>query len=292
MDPGWDLEANVETLAAALMRTGARRPEPASVIVTHLHPDHMGLAQHVRARHGTPVVMHRREEQAQRAYAEWLGDESRVRADLDAWGVPAERYEEVLGYATGTPRVVVPADRLVQDGDLLAVPGRRLRVLHTPGHTPGHICLLEEEERLLFTGDHLLPQVTPGIGPSGSFPGNPLALYLESLLRLSTYEDCQSLPGHEYRYRGIAARAQAIASRYLRRTTEVEEVLAEGGASTIWQTAERLSWGRGWQGLTRHYLVSALRQTAMHTELVRSGGHTDAFEAWGRPAVGPKPRMR
>ena len=289
VDPGWDLEDNVEILEAALTRIGAGKPAPVSALLTHLHPDHTGLAGTLRERHGTRVVMHRREHKAQQMYAQWVADESRIREDLDAWAVPAERYGEVLGYAAGSARVVVPADQLVDDGDMLQVPGRRLRVLHSPGHTPGHLCLVDEDQRLLFSGDHLLPRLTPGISAAGGFPENPLELYLESLRRLSAYDDCQNLSGHQYRYRGIADRAHAIAWRHLHRTAEVEQVLADDAGATVWQTAERLSWGRGWEALTRHYLVSALRQTAMHTALVRSGRHHNAFGSW--QPMAPRTRM-
>lgn len=279
LDPGWDLAGNAEILEAALARIGAGAAAPVSAVLTHLHPDHTGLARTLQQR-GTRVVMHHREDKAQQMYALWVSDQTRIRADLDAWAVPADRYAEVLGYAAGSPRVVVPADQLVDDGELLQVPGRRLRVLHSPGHTPGHMCVLDEDRRLLFSGDQLLPRVTPGIGSAGDFPENPLELYLASLRRLSAFDDCQNLPGHEYRYRGIAARAHAIAWRHLHRTAEVERVLAEDPGATVWQTAERLSWGRGWDALTRHYLVSALRQTAMHTALVRSGRHQNEFGSW------------
>ncbi|MGW9405575.1 MBL fold metallo-hydrolase [Arthrobacter sp. NPDC055585] len=290
LDPGWDLDGNAGILEAALTRLGAPSGVPVSAIVTHLHPDHTGLAGRLKALHGSRVVMHRREHEAQQAYASWVSDRSKIRADLERWAVPAGRFEEVMGYAAGSPRVVVPADQLVEDGELLQIPGRRLRVLHTPGHTPGHLCLVDEDRRLLFSGDQLLPRVTPGMGAAGGFPGNPLELYLQSLQRLSAYDDCENLPGHEYRYRGIAARARAIARRHLIRTAEVERVLLADPGAAVWQTAERLSWGRGWDALTRHYLVSALRQTAMHMALVQSGAHTDAFEAWGRPnAAGPRP---
>ena len=280
VDPGWDLPENAASLAAAIGRIRPGQPAPASAVLTHLHPDHTGLARSLREEHGTRMVMHHREDRAQQDYARWVADDSRIRADLDAWGVPSGRYAEVLGYAQGSPRVVVPADQLVADGDLLPIPGRRLRVLHSPGHTPGHMCLVEEDQRLLFSGDQLLPRVTPGIGASGGFPENPLELYLQSLQRLRAYDDCQNLPGHEYRYRGIAARAHAIASRHLTRTAEVEHVLAAEPDASVWQAAEQLSWGRGWEALTRHYLVSALRQTAMHMDLVRSGGHEKAFGSW------------
>jgi glyoxylase-like metal-dependent hydrolase (beta-lactamase superfamily II) len=281
VDSGWDLEGNARAVEEHFRRHGIKEG-PASITITHLHPDHLGLAERLRAQFGTGIAMHRIEQQSQLAYAQWNRDGDLIRPDLEAWGVPAERFEQVLGYAMGTPRVVVDADVLLQDGDLLDIPGRKLRVLHTPGHTPGHICLLEEQEQLLFSGDHLLPKVAPGIGPGIDAASNPLARYLESLARVAGIDVRQCLPGHEYRFQGIGERARAIASRHLQRTVEVVQVLAGEPEADAWTVASRLSWGRGWEALDRHYLVSALRQTAMHMQLVRSGSHLKSMEAWNR----------
>lgn len=292
VDPGWGLDANVEAVDTALARIARPGAPLTSITATHHHPDHLGLADRLRSIHQAPVYLHRKEQQAQEMLTERASDERFVRADLRAWGVPDDRFEEVLGYATGTPRVVVPADVLVDEGDLLPVPGRRLRVLHAPGHTPGHICLLDEGNDLLFTGDHVLPGIVPGIGSAGSLPGNPLKDYLTSLVRMTGFDALQALPGHEYRFRGIAERAAVIAGRHLRRTVEVERVLEGDPGSTAWETASQLTWSRGWDALTRHYLLAALRQTALHADLVRAGAQAELFEAWGRPSVDPRPRER
>src|SRR5258705_12538692 len=76
---------------------------------------------------------------------------------------------------------VVPVDRFLADNDVVTVGGRDLRVIHTPGHSPGHIVLHMPSEALLFTGDHVLPHITPNVsaGPLGS--ADPLGDYLASL---------------------------------------------------------------------------------------------------------------
>ena len=96
-------------------------------------------------------------------------------------------------------------DVLLNDGDDIDLPGRRLRVVWTPGHTPGHICLHDADHDLLLTGDHLLPRITPNIGLAPGGPGSPLHGYLASLRRLRGYDSAEALPAHEYRFRGIAA---------------------------------------------------------------------------------------
>ena len=114
---------------------------PASLVVTHLHPDHLGLAERLRQRDGTPVIFHRAEQQAQEVLAARASDPGPVQADIDAWGVPEGSRAEIARFAQASARPVFIADELVEDGDMLPVPGRTLRVVHTPGHTPGHRCL-------------------------------------------------------------------------------------------------------------------------------------------------------
>ncbi|WP_403022369.1 MBL fold metallo-hydrolase [Salinibacterium sp. GXW1014] len=281
VDPGWDLDENLDALELALGRIGRGWADVASVIVTHLHPDHIGLAGRVRALHGVPVVLHRLEHEAQQRVAALEARPEHVHDELTRWGVPAERFDEVRGYATKGARVIVEGDILVQDGQLLDVPGRRIRALHTPGHTPGHMCLLDEGDGLLFTGDHVLPKVVPGIGLGGPVDYNPLERYLHGMADIARYDGCEALPGHGYRFRGVTARATEIARHHLKRTAEVARLVEHGDPGSTWETASRLTWSRGWENLARHYLIAALRQTELHLELVRGGGHVELLEQWG-----------
>ncbi len=79
------------------------------------------------------------------------------------------------GRRIGLGRTAEPfADLLVEDGDVLPIAGREVRALWTPGHTAGHLCLVDEGDGLLFTGDHVLPRINPGIGLGGRTATNPL----------------------------------------------------------------------------------------------------------------------
>ena len=83
-------------------------------------------------------------------------------------------------------------ERLLDDGDELAVPGGRLRVLHTPGHESGHCCFYEPERRWLFTGDTILSTGTTVIAP----PDGDMRAYLASLERLAALDLAVIFPGH------------------------------------------------------------------------------------------------
>ncbi|MDR6972569.1 MBL fold metallo-hydrolase [Leifsonia shinshuensis] len=262
VDPGSPTAEAQAALMGAVDALGRRPADVAAIVLTHLHADHAGGAEELRRRTGAPVLLHRREQEALDALAS-----GPPAPDLDAWGVPAERRPELQAAATAP---VVPslrrADGLLEDGDLLDVPGRRLRVLHTPGHTPGSVCLHDEDAGLVLSGDHVLPTVNTGLGLGGPSASNPIADYLASLRRVAALDgpDVQVLPGHEHPFTGLADRCAVLAEHHLRRAREV----AAHPGGTVWEVAASLTWTGGWDALRGFTLLSALSQTALHRDFV------------------------
>jgi glyoxylase-like metal-dependent hydrolase (beta-lactamase superfamily II) len=260
IDAGGLTTEHLDALEAGLGSVGHGLDSVASVTVTHLHPDHLGLAERIRARTGASIALHRAEQASLLAPPAALGDV------LDAWAVPDERRPELLDRPS--PVDPVTANRLLDDGDRLPIAGREVLVVHTPGHTAGSICLVDAEDRLLFTGDHLLPDQFPGIGVDSSPVGNPVRDYLHSLERITAFADHEALPGHGWRFTGIPARVEATRAHHARRTSEVAAALAADPTLSLWDLASRLTWSAGWQHLASFYLRSALMQTSWHRELV------------------------
>jgi glyoxylase-like metal-dependent hydrolase (beta-lactamase superfamily II) len=88
-------------------------------------------------------------------------------------------------------------DAWVKDEEAFILPGGgALRAIHTPGHTAGHTVFLDEENRLLFGGDHVLPHITPSIGYEQVPSPQPLRDFIDSLERLASLPDAMLLPGH------------------------------------------------------------------------------------------------
>jgi glyoxylase-like metal-dependent hydrolase (beta-lactamase superfamily II) len=270
IDTGMTGDENADVLAGQLRGIGRSIADVATVTVTHLHPDHIGLADRVHAASGATVLLHDRDRQG---LAVIRAHGLRTNPDtLAQWGVPADRAAAMLAadHRDETPLPSVPTSA-VDDGDVLPIPGRRLEVIHTPGHTAGHICILDADAGLLFTGDHVMPTIHGGIGLGGQTDANPIAEYLAGLERLAPYADVEVAPGHEYRFRGLPARLQTTADHHLRRTREVAAALAAHPDLSVWDVATRLTWSAGWTKLTGFYLLSALSQTAMHRAFVQSG---------------------
>ena len=266
VDPGWDTADNRVALRAALDTISGGSPV-SSVVLTHLHPDHLGLAAHLRDVDGAPVVMHALEAEAIRSMGSFAPP------PIDDWGVPADVAGELAQLVAAMPVEQPLLPDVVLDGAeaTVDIDGVTATAIHTPGHTSGSICIRLPEHGLLLTGDHVLPEINPGLGLGGPTASNPIADYLTSLDRVSAFDDDEVLPGHEYRFRGLAARCAVLATHHRGRTGEVAAVLGSNAEASIWQVASALTWSGGWEQMRGFYLFSALSQTAQHVELVRAG---------------------
>lgn len=269
VDPGWDTDGNWSALVEALRALDHQPDDLRGAIVSHLHPDHLGMADRVRRETGASVIMHRAEQEVlEHGWAREPMDDQ-----FDQWGVPAQRRPEmsaVLALSDGYSEF--HANEVVDDGERFDIPGFDLVAMHTPGHTSGHLSLRDDARGLLYTGDHLLPSIFSGLGLGGPSESNPLADYLAALDRVAAYRDYEVLPGHGYRFSGVTERANVVAEHHLKRAREVAAILAEGDDPTVWELASRLTWTAGWENLSGFFLASALSQAAMHRDYVQGGG--------------------
>jgi glyoxylase-like metal-dependent hydrolase (beta-lactamase superfamily II) len=271
IDPGWDSAENWASLSAALIEVGGQAAAVASITVTHLHSDHLGLASRLKEVSAAPVAMHRIEQAALDDLVDTQEARLAARAEeLDRWGVASERRPELMAALMSGSSLAAGADVLLDDDQFLNIPGRSFQVIRTPGHTPGHICLRDADARLLFTGDHVLPTIFPGPGLGGPTDSNPIADYLGSLRAVAGFDDHEVCPGHEYRFLGLSERCADIIAHHRRRADEVASALAASPDSTIWELAAKISWSAGWAAMHGFFLHSALSQTAMYIDYVQS----------------------
>ncbi len=294
LDTGWDADESWRALAAGLASIGASPGDVRGVLVSHMHLDHLGLAARLRAASGAWVAMHPADHAviASPDFRDPGCMAAREAQSLRLLGAPADEAAQAAGtaddYAT-VARLALP-DRELGDGDLADVPGWRLRAVHTPGHTPGHLCFVDELSQRLFGGDHILPRITPNISLRGGEPGEPLADYLASLDKVRDLKVDEVMPAHEWRFRGLAERADGIAAHHERRLTELLAVIAAHPGETPWFLAGQLTWSRSWDQYSGRMRISAVTETAAHVrELVRrglvtaSGGDVPTYRLAGRP---------
>ncbi|MEV0242783.1 MBL fold metallo-hydrolase [Streptomyces sp. NPDC050674] len=296
IDTGWDDPESFGTLARGLTACGTSVAEIHGVVVTHHHPDHHGLSGRVREVSGAWIAMHaadtavvRRTRQARPEH--WF---SYIAAKLAAAGAPEEHIAPLRRAGPRALPGLSPAlpDRDIVPGELLALPGRRLRAIWTPGHTPGHVCLHLEEThpaRLpghgrLFSGDHLLPGITPHIGlyedPEETTVTDPLGDYLDSLERVGRLAPAEVLPAHQHPFSDATARVGELLTHHESRLTALLALLAE--PLTPWQLAERMEWNRPWHQIPHGSRTIAVSEAEAHLRRLVKLGRAEA-EAGSEP---------
>lgn len=291
IDTGWDDPGAWSVLAEGLRACGTDVSQVHGVVITHHHPDHHGLSGKVREASGAWVAMHAADTAIVRRTRETRADRwfTYMTAKLVAAGAPEEHIAPLRDPA---PRTALPGfspalpDREIVPGELLDLPGRRLRAIWTPGHTPGHVCLHLEEEhpsRLpghgrLFSGDHLLPEITPHIGlyedPDDATVTDPLGDYLDSLERVGRLAPAEVLPAHQHVFTDGPSRVRELLAHHEERLTGILGLLAV--PLTPWQLAEHMEWNRPWEQIPYGSRNIAVSEAEAHLRRLVKLGRAEA----------------
>jgi ribonuclease/clavin/mitogillin len=215
IDAGYPDEASVKPRLEYLQRIANLKLS--HIIVTHHHIDHCGGAHALRQATGAAICLHPTEA---RLLSEWR---AAALQDVDIPIEPRTLEEHLRVWRRATAQTT--PDRLLQGGDTLQVGGVTLEVIDTPGHTLGSISLYLREERVLFTGDTVLGLGTVVILPP---PYGDMALYVQSLERLQTYDATLLCPGHGPPVRDVARKLQELIDHRRERERQILTAVREG----------------------------------------------------------------
>jgi glyoxylase-like metal-dependent hydrolase (beta-lactamase superfamily II) len=256
--PG-ELEDGTGAVGAALAQCGRSFDTLGRLIITHAHIDHYGIAGELVRRSGAELWMHALTDLDRNKYAHpdrAVDRRTVMLADHGLYGEP------LTGAATGLrdwmpvmPSIGQPTSK-VHGGEKFSAGGRSWEILHTPGHSPGHICLWSAGDRLLCSGDHLLKSISPPVTFERGFERDPMGSYLDSLRLVEQLEPALVLPGHGETFTGGAARAAQIAEGKRRR---LERVLRKIQASTctVTELAGEL-YPRPLKGAQLHFVMAEI----------------------------------
>ena len=189
------------------------------ILVTHHHPDHIGLAGWLAEKFGVPVLMTQGELQVAGRYADPGRDVVAERAPLwNEHGLPMDVARELLNHMPryATQVCALPDDVLLVDTSRpLELGGRRWMPIIGRGHSPEHLSLLSEDGAVLIGGDQVLPKITPNIAVWPGGEQNPLRSYLQTLVQFEAIApDTLLLPSHRQPFRGVARRVEEIRAHH------------------------------------------------------------------------------
>ena len=191
---------NVKTIWDNLLKTFFKKKSIGKIVLTHLHPDHIGLAAWLSERCGAPV--HISKGDWSMACALWDADTDQAaqqyRQYYSRFGVCGDVLEELVKHRAGYKKLVkqlpchvhflIPGEKLQSDG--------KWEILEGKGHSPQHICLWNEGEKVMISGDHILPTITPNVSLMVHGLRNPLQSYLRSLKQFGALHCQHYLPAH------------------------------------------------------------------------------------------------
>ena len=249
VDAGYDDDACWQVLEAAFATAGGSLADVTGLILTHNHPDHVGLARRVLDASGAWLALHPLDAVApdDRPFGPFLDE---LAVELRLAGVPKADASEMLAAAQALAKHTdgPPADRRLRDGDLVAEDGLTLRVLETPGHTRGHVALLHKERRLLIGGDLLLDGGEIQLGLVSQPDDDPVHDLQRSLERVSILDVDTTLPGHWEPFDDLKRRAVDARAALNARLVETEETLRRS-ALTAWEVAHAAKFSRPWKDM-------------------------------------------
>ena len=236
VDTAMNREECRSVLEGALSELGIAPGEP-EVFVTHMHVDHLGLAPMVSAGR-TNVYLGKGD-------ASVVGDKGVWRDMVEhalKHGFPREDPEEAMRKHPGFRFGPLGPMRLVEieGGFPLEVGNYRFVAVHTPGHSNGHMCLYEPDKRFMFSGDHILGDITPNVSLWNDREDG-LTDYLASLRKVLDMNVVKALPGHRGIVEDPSKRIGELIAHHEARAAEVETILGreELDAFTV---ASRMTW--------------------------------------------------
>ncbi len=285
IDCGWNDPESYRALSGQLEELGTPINEVRQLALTHVHPDHYGLAGRVKQESGATVVMHERE---RTLIVSRYRDPLDLLQEMDGYlhknGVPEDEVAAMRDSSLPFLRHVVASepDTTLQGGEHLQVGRFVLEALWTPGHSPGHLCFYEPNHKLLLTGDHILPTITPNVSLHPQQTGNPLSDYLASLKKLYDLPVDRVLPAHEFDVKHLRRRIDEILHHHDERLGEMEEAVGPDG-TTAYQVARTIRWATGAFDSFNHWMQrAALAETLAHLVYLVSRDRLRESERDGR----------
>jgi glyoxylase-like metal-dependent hydrolase (beta-lactamase superfamily II) len=277
LDTGWYTPDAFNALETGLRDLGLVVTDIATMVVTHIHPDHFGLAgkiKHLSPR--TELLTHCWESHLiESRYVKFSDLLEKMGAMLQRHGVPPlnlPALESASMPALQFVTVTFP-DRVLYGGEIISTGIYDLEVIWTPGHSPGHVCLYEPQNQLLFSGDHILPSTTPNVSYHVQSGDNPLGDYLYALQKLRNLPVAKVLPAHEHIFSDLRGRIKEIVNHHNRRKSEIKQSIAKEPCNA-YEISSKITWnvGLAWKQFPPLQKRFAVMETVAHLECMRWEG--------------------
>ncbi|WP_339166991.1 MBL fold metallo-hydrolase [Paenibacillus sp. FSL R5-0341] len=238
------------------------------IVLTHHHPDHLGLSGWMQQMTGAAVRMSARSRQE----ADYMwGPDSHINILLPDYygshGMPEDKTEQMHEHMKAFTSQITPLPKVtpIEDGEWLDMGGKRWVAVETGGHAPGHLSFYAPESMEILCGDAVLPQISPNISLQPGSDPEPLLSYMEGLHRLGALNVKQAYPGHRNPFAQFNERTVHLLAHHEERLQKMTERIQESPANA-YDICVHMFGNR----LGTHQLRFAMSETLAHLqELIR-----------------------
>ncbi len=272
IDTAFNLDYCYEVLKGELDGLGVDMAKT-DIFITHLHSDHTGLVSRI-ASESTKIYM---SEKDSKYMVQFFDPDYWARLDQRSLqnGFSAEELEAL---SKSNPASTLIPDRfepeVLHDGDTLTVGARTFTCIETPGHTPGHMCLYDPEAQLLFSGDHIIFDISPNI-TAWETNDHSLKDYFESLQKVKSLKIEHTLSAHRESIGDCYARISELIAHHEDRLEEATEILRTQGMRTAYDVAAKMTWSisaNNWADFPVAQKWFAAGEATSHLEYLRGAG--------------------
>jgi len=280
VDAGIKTEASFETLKKELETIGVGLNSIERILITHGHLDHCGQAKRLSSLSGAPIYIHSKEYERLNSLVHSL---STMKSILLRNGAPETMVNETINYIESAKIMADSLDEafFLDDGDSIFFKSMSWKAIHCPGHAPGMICFYWPEEKILFSGDHLLKEVTPNPvlnvtenKPPFRYPS--LKQYLTSLEKIEKFDISLLLPAHGEEIHDARDLIKKIFAHHKERMDRVLLSLSKG-EKTPFEISMDL-----FPGIPPFEVFLGISEAVGHLEILRDKGMIDVMEKEGR----------
>lgn len=242
------------------------------IILTHYHPDHYGFAGILQEWSGASVFISQQEfQKVQSLWNRKDGNPAQIATFFKQFGFPEGQLADITKHMEGFCPFIEPHPQVqfITAGDQILIGGERFHILHTPGHSEGHLSFWHEEKGIFLAGDVLLPKITPNIPLLPNGDPNPLQTFFDTLDRLKDMPILCVYPAHGTPFESHQVRIKEIVKHHENRLLQIKQFIRSTRMAHAFEVCQFLFSGKN---LDTHNLRFAFSETLSHLEYLRLSG--------------------
>lgn len=268
IDTGVATEKAERELRQSLQDNNIAIQDIGRIVLTHKHIDHVGNAWWLQRESGAEILIHEIET-ASISDVDPRGHRWRdlILRRFETWNVPEEMTTHASQASAFAWEIQPAVPTPLVAGQKIDLGGGELEIIHTPGHTKGSVCL--KLDRLLFSGDHVLPNVSPNIGGGDLRHSGLLTEFLASMItcRDLAPEIDWVLPGHGEAFQNLSERCQKLYDHHQQRLDDMTDILQRQGPLNVYSMATEM-FGK----ITNMHVVLGCAEAQAHLEYLVDEG--------------------